>query len=137
MKNNKKGFTIVELIFVISCIIAIISFLAPKFIGYMNKVNRFKAITIASQIEDAIVSANPDEISDSNKIKSVLSEFTNVNIVSANIGSDNIINIEYKYDNNVYDVNINIANLGYQVKKGEVEVFKTDSFITPSSALNP
>lgn len=137
MKNHKKGFTIVELIFVISCIIAIVSFLTPKFVGYINKVNRFKAITIANQIQNAIVSATPDEINTNDKIRDILSDFTNVNIgtIEENlVDTDNIINIMYTCNMNTYNVNIDIDNSGYQVKSGKIELFRTDTFPSPTTS---
>lgn len=137
MKKYKKGFTIIELIFVISCIIAIVSFITPKFVGYINKVNRLKAITIASQMQDAVVSATQDEINDDNKITSILSEFTNASIGSVHrsrISNDNIINILYTYHGDTYNVNIDLENSGYQVKSGEVELYKTDTFPSSTAA---
>ena len=70
MKNNKKGFTIVELVIVIAVIAILAGVLIPTFAGIVEKANKSAALQEAtnaykaflSETEDANISstANPD-----------------------------------------------------------------------------
>ena len=56
-KNKKRGFTLIELVVVISIIVIFAGFLIPKFAGYQTRAKDTKAINTAKQIQSAALSS--------------------------------------------------------------------------------
>jgi type IV pilus assembly protein PilA len=123
VKKCKKGFTLIELMLVISIIIVISGFIFPKFIKYEEKAKKVKAINAAKQIYTAVMSIYSDGSSSLNEsnIKNSVKDLTGDN-VDANIGT-NIINITYRSDNKPYTLIINTADGGYTVKDDTKAIF--------------
>jgi len=58
LKNRKtKGFTLIELVVVISIILVFAGFLIPKFTGYLDKAKEAKAINTAKQLHTAAMAS--------------------------------------------------------------------------------
>ena len=57
-KNNKKGFTIVELVIVIAVIAILAAVLIPTFAGMINKANDSKALQNATNVLKAYIADN-------------------------------------------------------------------------------
>lgn len=60
VSSRKKGFTIIELMLVISIILVLMGFLVPKFSGYQEKAKVAKAINTAKQIQTAAMASYGD-----------------------------------------------------------------------------
>ncbi len=63
-KNNKKGFTIVELVIVIAIIAILSAVLIPTFAGITNKANKSAADQTAKSSLTVVISADEDGILD-------------------------------------------------------------------------
>ena len=63
-KNNKKGFTIVELVIVIAVIAILSAVLIPTFAGVTNKSNKSAADQTAKSSLTVVISADDDGILD-------------------------------------------------------------------------
>lgn len=104
----KKGFTLIELLIVISIALILMSFMLPKFNGYMTKAKNLKAENEAQQIYTAVMASYGEEggVFKKDKIESnVTSLVGNVEELSAEV-SDNIVTIGFTLDNKKYSFTI-------------------------------
>lgn len=123
VKKCKKGFTLIELMLVISIIIVIAGFIFPKFIKYEEKAKEVKAINAAKQIYTATMSVySYGSSSPSNdEIKNSVSELTGEDVDVST--STSTINITYVSDSKSYTINIDTTNGGYTVQNGTKTLF--------------
>ncbi|NEZ46329.1 type II secretion system protein [Clostridium niameyense] len=120
--NRKKGFTLIELMVVMSIIIVLASFLVPKFISYKQKAKDTKAISTAKQIQVAAMSSynENDDKFETSVLQEDIKKFTGV---SCNIsGDENCVNITYASDNKNYIVEVNANDTGYKVTNSDNKV---------------
>lgn len=122
-KKGKKGFTLIELMLVISIIIIIAGFIFPKFIKYEEKAKEVKAINAAKQIYTAAMSIYSYGSSSptNDEIKDSVNELTGED-VDVNTGTSTI-NITYESDSKTYTISINVADGGYTVQNGTETLF--------------
>ncbi|AYD40612.1 type II secretion system protein [Clostridium fermenticellae] len=128
IKSKKtKGFTLIELMLVISIILVLMSFLIPKFSSYQGKAKSTKAINAAKQIQTAAMASYGDNDGrfDVQDIKKNIDELTSVERVdNVNLGTgDQSIQIYYESDKNKYLVNIDASDNTYTVKYGENQIY--------------
>lgn len=128
MKNIKsrkqKGFTLIELIVVISIILVFAGFLIPKFAGYQGKAKETKAINTAKQIQNAAMSSysEMDGKFEETKVEETITSLTGAEGVAATEGVDGkSITVSYTSDSDSYNVAITDGSSELQVYKGEVE----------------
>lgn len=123
-KPYKKGFTLIELMIVISIILVLVSFLVPKFIAYKDKAKDTKAINTAKQIQVAAINSynenedtfNPD------KVRETIETFTGIKAENATCAG-NTVKVEYKSDNEDYSVDIDLDSNNYTVNKKGKAIF--------------
>lgn len=60
VNSREKGFTIIELMLVVSIILVLMGFLVPKFSAYQEKAKATKAINTAKQIQTAAMASYGD-----------------------------------------------------------------------------
>ena len=128
MKNIKKikqkGFTLIELIVVISIILVFAGFLIPKFAGYQVKAKETKAINTAKQIQNAAMSSysEMDGKFEKTKVEETINSLTGAEEVVAAEGADGkSVTVSYTSDSDPYSVQINDGVSGFQVYKGAAE----------------
>lgn len=114
MYINKKGFTLVELMLVVSIILILMGFLIPKFSSYQEKAKITKAVTTAKQIETAAMASYGDNDGkfDSTDVKSnieLLTSAENVTIGTLSSGNQKI-DISYKSDSKDCKVTVDADN---------------------------
>jgi len=123
MKNKKsKGFTLIELIVVISMILVFAGFLIPKFAGYQARAKETKAINTAKQIQTAAMSSYSEMngIFDSAGVTSTVTTLTGAESVSSTLGADGkSITVKYTSDSNDYNAIITDDSSGFKVYKGK------------------
>ncbi|AKN34008.1 N-terminal cleavage protein [Clostridium carboxidivorans P7] len=127
MKNfhKCKGFTLIELMLVITIILILMGFLVPKVSAYQEKARNAKAINTAKQIETAAMASygnNDSKFSKEDVIKTV-QELTSAENVDAGTVTDESANITYKSDGKNCSVEINASENTYIVKCGDKQVF--------------
>lgn len=117
--NTSKGFTLLEVMIVISIISILAGFLIPKFIGYENKAKTVKAINTGKQIYNAVMCAYGDNGSDLT-VLDVANSVTD--LVGINVGGtgevvkgDNMITVNYPSDSNNYSVVVTLSEGSYLV----------------------
>jgi type IV pilus assembly protein PilA len=123
MKNRKqKGFTLIELIVVISIILIFAGFLIPKFSGYQVKAKETKAINTAKQIQNAAMSSysEMDGKFDNVKVEDTITSLTGAESVTAAADTDGKkVTVSFKSDTDNYSVVISDGSSGFKVYKGE------------------
>src|SRR5674536_8286 len=102
MKKN-KGFTLVELMVVITIILVMLGFLIPKLYGYQLKAKQTKAINTAKQIQTAAMAS----YSENNQIFSEGDVLTNIGSLT---GVDTTANSNTTVDR-ITDQNVNVTFL--------------------------
>lgn len=120
--SRKKGFTLIELMVVMSIIVVLASFLVPKFIAYKQKAKDTKAISTAKQIQVAAMSSynENDDKFETSVLQEDIKKFTGV---SCNIsGDEDCVNITYPSDNKNYIVKVNANDNGYKVTNSDNKV---------------
>lgn len=122
--STKKGFTLIELMVVVSIIIILSGFLFPKISGYKSKVQRVEAIDTARQVYTAVMTSyiEKDDKLDTENINTSLKELIGGDISCTVIG-DNIVSAEYTCGKEKYNLNINVDKSSYNLKVGNNEVF--------------
>ncbi|EDU36915.1 pilin [Clostridium sporogenes] len=124
--KKKKGFTLIELMVVISIILVLASFLVPKLTAYKDKAKDTKAINTGKQIQVAAINSynENNESFNSNNLKEDIETFTGIKVDSASeskIGE--AVDIAYKSDNENYIVQIDLEGNSYSVKKDNKTIF--------------
>ncbi|WPC40931.1 type II secretion system protein [Clostridium sp. JS66] len=127
MKNfhKCKGFTLIELMLVITIILILMGFLVPKVSAYQEKARNAKAINTAKQIETAAMASygnNDSKFSKDDVIKTV-QELTSAENVDAGTVTDESATITYTSDGKNCSVEINAKDNTYKVNYGDKTIF--------------
>ena len=122
-KNRKnKGFTLIELIVVVSIILILSGFLVPKVLGYQDKAKQAKAVNTARQIFDTSMESytETEGVFDTTKLVPSIVAVTGMASteikVTDNGGSS--ITVGFNSDTNPYRVIITALNNRFTVEKG-------------------
>lgn len=121
MKRSKReGFTLIELVVVISIILVFAGFLIPKFTGYLDKAKETKAINTAKQLQAAAMTSygeNDGKFTNSGitELASVLTSADVTEVASAPDGKS--ATIKYISDEVNYELIISDNSGAFEVKK--------------------
>ncbi|WML37696.1 type II secretion system protein [Clostridium sp. OS1-26] len=118
--SRKKGFTIIELMLVVSIILVLMGFLVPKFSAYQEKAKVTKAINTAKQIQTAAMASYGDNEGkfDKENVQSNIGLLTSVgnDVTVENPSSDDqSVDIKYKSDNKDCKVTVDAAQNSFVV----------------------
>jgi len=125
LKSRKtKGFTLIELVVVISIILVFAGFLIPKFTGYLDKAKETKAINTAKQLHTAAMASygeNDGKFTDEGitEMVGILTSAEGVAVVSGADGKS--VNINYTSDGDDYKLGISDGSGTFTVYKGQGE----------------
>ncbi|MEG0328287.1 MAG: prepilin-type N-terminal cleavage/methylation domain-containing protein [Erysipelothrix sp.] len=113
-QNNKKGFTLIELVIVIAILAILALILIPAMSGYIGSANTSKYQADARSIYTAasVAAADPDNTDDA-KRKEATADKANI--------SEDLISIEYNEDKTV-------KSITYKPKDGKSITFDGKSF---------
>lgn len=127
MKNFQKckGFTLIELMLVITIILILMGFLVPKVSAYQEKARNAKAVNTAKQIETAAMASygNNDSKFDGTDVTATIQQLTSVQSISVGNVSDQSVNVTYESDGKSYSVEINASDNTYIVKRDNNQIF--------------
>lgn len=128
--EKKKGFTLIELMIVISILLVLLGFMIPKFSAYLDKAKKIKAMNTAKQIQTAAMASYGDNNGKfvKNDVESNVTALTTVasaDIVSTTVSGteDQALSINYKSDGKSYTINIDAEANTYTLKQGENQIF--------------
>ncbi|MTK11136.1 MAG: type II secretion system protein [Clostridiaceae bacterium] len=139
INSRRKGFTIIELMLVISIILVLMGFLVPKFSAYQEKAKVTKAINTAKQIQTAAMASYGDNDGrfDKENVESNIETLTSVEAgttVEDVSSGDQCVDINYKSDGKIYTATINAAQNSLVVMYDNKTVYpKATSTNTQSS----
>ncbi len=123
--EKKKGFTLIELMVVISIILILASFWY-QLSAYKDKAKDTKAINTGKQIQVAVLNSyneNNESLNTSNLRKDI-ETFTGFIVDSASESSGGkAVDVTYKSDNENYIVQIDLEGNSYVVKKNNKTIF--------------
>lgn len=140
VNSRKKGFTIIELMLVVSIIMVLMGFLVPKFSAYEEKAKITKAINTAKQIETAAMASYGDNEGrfDKEDVKSNIDLLTSAgnDVTIGDPSSDGqSVDINYKSDSKICKVTVNAEQNSLTVIYDNKTVYpKITSIKTRSSA---
>jgi len=125
MKKN-KGFTLVELMVVITIILVMLGFLIPKLYGYQLKAKQTKAINTAKQIQTAAMASYSEnnQIFSEGDVLTTIGSLTGVD-TTANLNTtvdritDQNVNVTFLSDSISYIVGIDAASSNFTVKDSD------------------
>lgn len=133
MKSKKnKGFTLIELMVVITIILVMLGFLIPKLYGYQQKAKQTKAINTAKQIQTAAMASysENDQKFDSTDVLNTIGSLTGVDTTTASITTENpvstdqIVGVKFISDSTNYIVEVDSQSSSFIVKDtGGNEIF--------------
>lgn len=128
INSRKKGFTIIELMLVISIILVLMGFLVPKFSAYQEKAKVTKAINTAKQIQTAAMASYGDNDGkfDKDNVKANIDTLTSVEagttVENSSLG-DQCVDVNYKSDGKNCKATINAAQNSLSVIYNEITVY--------------
>lgn len=121
LKRKKRGFTLIELVVVISIIMIFAGFLIPKFAGYQTRAKDTKAINTAKQIQSAALSSysEMDGKFVEASVESAVSDLTGAESPEAAIEAGGAaVKVTFASDGESYAVNITDSSGTFIVLKG-------------------
>lgn len=128
--EKKKGFTLVELMIVISILLVLLGFMIPKFSAYLDKAKKIKAMNTAKQIQTAAMASYGDNNGkfvedDVESNVTALTTVASADIVSTTVsGTGNqALTINYESDGKSYTINIDAEANTYTLKQGQNQIF--------------
>jgi len=132
LKKKRKGFTLIELVVVISIILIFAGFLIPKFAGYQTRAKDTKAINTAKQIQSAALSSysEMDGKFEASAVSDSVSALTGAEGVSVTIVGGKSVEVSFKSDTVTYTVKIEDTSGTFKVYKEGTE---TSDQIYPKS----
>ncbi|HEY5576168.1 MAG TPA: type II secretion system protein [Clostridiaceae bacterium] len=124
MKKKREGFTLIELVVVISIILIFAGFLIPKFAGYQTRAKDTKAINTAKQIQSAALSSysEMDGKFEAFAVSDSVSALTGAEGVSVTIEGEKSVKVSFTSDTSTYTVKIEDTSGTFTVYKGGTEV---------------
>ncbi|HSN58776.1 MAG TPA: type II secretion system protein [Clostridiaceae bacterium] len=125
MKRKKRGFTLIELVVVISIIVIFAGFLIPKFAGYQTRAKDTKAINTAKQIQSAALSSysEMDGKFVKTSVETAVAELTGAEAVTAIAETDSTVKVSFTSDTVSYTVDITDSSGTFTVLKGEDQIY--------------
>jgi type IV pilus assembly protein PilA len=123
-----KGFTLLEVMIVISIISIMAGFMIPKFVGYENKAKTVKAINTGKQIYNAVMCAYSDKgssVSDHDIVTSI-NELTGMGLADEDVNVNSTtttVDVDYNSDSKEYTLSVTASDGSYAVKDGTVKIF--------------
>jgi len=117
-KNKKKGFTLIELIIVMSIILVMASFLIPKFNGYRSKAQRLKVVDTGRQIYLAVMDSyiEGNESFSEIDISKATKELLGIDNIEVNESSENVVTVKYEVDKKQYYLEFNKTSTGFKIQ---------------------
>lgn len=116
-RGVKKGFTLIELLIVISIALILMSFMLPKFNGYMTKAKNLKAENEAQQIYTAAMASYGERggVFDEKQIAEDIEELVgDVSGLSA-VPSSNILTVSFTLEDKQYSLVIDPKENNYEL----------------------
>ena len=130
IEEKKKGFTLIELMVVISILLVLMGFMIPKFSAYQDKAKTIKAINTAKQVQTAVMASYGDNDGKFEKtvIEANIDDLTllnSTNKVSATVGANNgqDVKITYENDGKNYIMDINASENTYTVQQDNIQIY--------------
>lgn len=130
INSKQKGFTLIELMIVISILLVLLGFMIPKFSAYQDKAKNINAINTAKQIQTAAMASYGDNggkfiKDDVENTITTLTPLTSTDSVSASLqGTENQgIEITYNKDGKSYTVAIDASQNTYTLKQGKNQIY--------------
>lgn len=125
-KNIKrKGFTLIELIIVMSIILVMASFLIPKFNSYRGKAERVKAIDTGRQIYVSAMESYMENkcVFNKEQLEKTLKELLEIeNLEIKSPLEDNVV-INYDVDNKQYTLKFSKNSSNFRINDGNGEIY--------------
>lgn len=120
-----KGFTLLEVMIVISIISILAGFMIPKFVGYENKAKTVKAINTGKQIYNAVMFAYSDKGSSvsTSDVAASVSDLTGIDVTGKVEPITGGVNVKYSSDGKEYTLSYTASNGSYTVKDGAADIF--------------
>lgn len=123
--KNEKGFTLIELIAVISIILILMGIIVPNVSTYTRNASKLKTISEAREIFLAVLESyyNDDNVLSGEDIKSYIMDDADINIDLSNIHiEDNKKNVGISLKNGMYLIKIDAANDLFTVQDSNKKV---------------
>ncbi|MBV7275043.1 type II secretion system protein [Clostridium thailandense] len=125
--SKKKGFTLIELMLVVSIILVLMGFLIPKFSSYEEKAKITKAVSTAKQIQTAAMASYGDNEGtfNSTDVKSNVESLTSAESVNVEnlLNDGQSIDVTYQSDGKDCKVTINAEQNSFTVNYGDETVY--------------
>jgi len=124
LKRKKRGFTLIELVVVISIIVIFAGFLIPKFAGYQTRAKDTKAINTAKQIQSAALSSysEMDGKFVKTSVETAVAELTGAEAATAEVVAGTV-KVSFTSDMVSYTVDISDSSGTFTVLKGEDQIY--------------
>lgn len=124
INKKKKGFTLIELIVVVSIVLILSSLVIPKVLGYQDKAKTAKVVNTASQIFNASMAnftEKEGKFISNIDLKEAINAVTDIGAADADVvlnTDKNAANIKFVSDAKNYNIQLNASTNSFSIFNG-------------------
>jgi type IV pilus assembly protein PilA len=134
--NKKKGFSIIEILVVMTITLILLSIMAPKYMTYRDKAKELKAVDLGRKIYSVYLDSYMNEGAyDGIALKTDIKTMLGINEDQITPSEESgIVTILYPCDGKDYSIEVDETSGNFIVQEGTKEIYSSNQYATVSQS---